>query len=187
LLAQLLAAPQTQSAARSDRWLLWLAGIAGVFALCLLLPWSIPWPRSITTLPYDVLWRDGFWKQVSGYSLLGMSAIATLLATRKRVRSVRLGDFAWWRVIHVALGLLCLGALLVHTGGRLGSGLNLMLSLFFLAPALVGVLAGQLIAKQHKLGAEGVAQRRRWVWVHLLLFWPLPALLTVHVLQGYLF
>jgi nitrite reductase (NADH) large subunit len=77
--------------------------------------------------------------------------------------------------------------LLVHTGGRLGSGLNFVLSLVFLAPALMGVLAGNVIAKEHELGAGGVAQRRRRVWLHLLMFWPLPALLTFHILQGYVF
>lgn len=187
LLTQLLAAPQPQFAGFSTKLLLWLAAAAGVLALWLLLPGSIPYAKSITTLPYDELWRDGAWKQVSGYTLLGLSALASLLAARKRLRRVRFGEFAWWRVIHVGIGVLCLGALLVHTGGRLGSGLNLLLSLFFLAPAFMGVLAGNLIAKEHQTGAGGVAQRRRWVWLHLLLLWPLPSLLTFHVVQGYMF
>jgi nitrite reductase (NADH) large subunit len=187
LLAQLLAAPQPQTAHISARWLLWLSGAAVLVALWLLLPGSIPYAKSITTLPYDLLWRDGFYKQLSGYSLLGLSALASLLAARKRLRGVRLGDFAWWRVLHVALGLLCLTALLVHTGGRLGSGLNFTLSMFFLAPVLLGAVAGNVIAKEHRLGASGVAERRRWVWLHILLLWPLPVLLACHVLQGYLF
>jgi hypothetical protein len=83
--------------------------------------------------------------------------------------------------------LVGLGALLLHTGGRLGSGLNFLLSLFFLAPAFMGVLAGNLIAKENERGAGGVAQRRRWVWLHLLLLWPLPVLLAFHVVQGYMF
>jgi nitrite reductase (NADH) large subunit len=187
LLTQLLEAPQPQFTGLSTKLLLWLAGAAGLLALWLLLPGSIPYANSITTLPYDALWRDGSWKQVSGYTLLVLSALASLLAARKRLRSVRFGEFAWWRVIHVGIGVLCLGALLVHTGGRLGSGLNFLLSLFFLAPAFMGVLAGNLIAKEQQLGAGGVAQRRRWVWLHLLLLWPLPALLAFHVVQGYMF
>src|SRR6185503_17772665 len=99
-----------------------------------------------------------YWKQFSGYTLLGLSALASLLAARKRLRRVRFGEFAAWRVVHVAIGILCLTALLVHTGGRLGSGLNFLLSLFFLAPAFIGVLAGNLIAREHQLGVTGVTQ-----------------------------
>lgn len=187
LLEQLVAAPQPSIADLSAKLLLWLAGLAGLLAIGLLLPGSIPYAKSITTLHYDVLWRDGFWKQASGYTLLGLSALASLLAARKRLRNVRFGEFASWRLVHVAIGVLCLTTLLVHTGGRLGSGLNLLLSLFFLAPAFIGVLAGNLIARERQLGVAGVTQRRRWVWMHLLLMWPLPALLALHVLQGYMF
>ncbi len=186
LLAQLVATPSPQQADITAKPLLWLAGCAAVLALFFLLPWSIPYSKS-SALPYDVIWRDGFWKQLSGYTLLGLSALATLLSARKRLRSVSIGNFAWWRVIHVALGVLCLATLLFHTGGRLGSGLNLLLSSFFLAPAVVGVLASKLISKEHELGVAGVAQRRRSVWLHIVMFWPLPALLGFHILQGYVF
>jgi nitrite reductase (NADH) large subunit len=187
LLEQFVAAPPSQSKDATAKLLLWLTALSGVFAAFLLLPWSIPYPKSITTLPYDVLWRDGFWKQVSGYTLLGLSAVAALLSARKRLRSVRFGAFAWWRVVHVIVGLLCLGALLAHTGGRLGSGLNLALSLCFLAPAFMGVLAGNVISREHALGIDGVVQRRKRVWLHILMFWPLPVLLAFHILQGYVY
>ena len=187
LLAQFVNASQPQLPDAAARPLLWLAGCSAVLALFFLSPWSIPFPKSITGLPYDALWREDFWKQVSGYTVLGLSACAALLSARKRLRQVRLGSMAWWRVVHVGIGVLCLSMLVVHTGGRLGSGLNFMLSLFFLAPALMGVLAGNVIAKEHELGADGVAQRRRRVWLHLMMFWPLPVLLTFHILQGYVF
>jgi len=77
--------------------------------------------------------------------------------------------------------------MLAHTGGRLGSNLNLLLSVFFLAPVLIGLVAGSIIAREHKLGADAVALRRRWMWAHLVTFWPLPLLLGFHVVQVYAF
>ena len=187
LLEQLIQAQPTAKADITAKPLLWLSGAAALLAVFFLMPWSIPYPDSITGLPYDALWREDFWKQTSGYTLLGLSVVASLLSARKRLRNVRLGNFAWWRLVHVGLGVLCLMMLVAHTGGRLGSGINFVLSLCFLAPALMGVMAGSLIAKEHELGAGAVTQRRRRVWLHILMFWPLPALLSFHILQSYLF
>ena len=35
----------------------------------------------------EMLWFDNFWKQVSGYSLLGLCVIAAALAARKRIKN----------------------------------------------------------------------------------------------------
>jgi nitrite reductase (NADH) large subunit len=40
------------------------------------------------------------------------------------------------------------------------------------------------MAAEHRVGAR---VRARWHWLHLLLFWPVPALLGVHVLKSYYF
>ena len=87
-------------------------------ALLVLIPYAatvqVPWQ-------WDVLWRDGFWKQVSGFTVLALSALILVLSLRKRIRRFTLGDFPVWRVAHAVLGALTLAGLAVHTGGRLGS------------------------------------------------------------------
>jgi nitrite reductase (NADH) large subunit len=75
----------------------------------------------------------------------------------------------------------------VHTGARLGSKSNLALSLCFLGAAAVGAYASTLIAREHRLGINGVELRRNYIWLHILVSWPLPALLIFHVLKSYYF
>lgn len=139
-------------------------------------------------LRWDLLWRDGFWKQVSGYGLGSLMLLLALLGLRKRWGRFSLGDFAGWRVVHVLLGLAALAALLVHTGARLGSQLNLLLALCAVGAALSGGLAAWLVGKEW--APEG-ARLRPWrsatLWVHTLLLWPLPVLLAFHILKSYWF
>ena len=116
-----------------------------------------------------------------------MSAILLVLSLRKRIRRFTLGDFPVWRVVHAVLGALTLLALAVHTGGRMGSNLNFALIASFLGVVALGAVAGGVIALQHRLGAGAAQLRRTWLWTHILLFWPIPMLLALHVLKTYYF
>ncbi|MGA1202874.1 MAG: hypothetical protein ACO4BJ_07815, partial [Planctomycetota bacterium] len=79
----------------------------------------IPYPDSVqVSWSWDVLWRESLWKQVSGYTLLGLSGFALVLSLRKRWSRLRIGGFDGWRAFHVALGVAVVAALVVHTGGR---------------------------------------------------------------------
>lgn len=155
-----------------------------VLALVLLVPYAatvqVPWQ-------WDMLWRESFWKQVSGYSVLALTLMLLVLSLRKRVKRFTLGDFPLWRVAHVVLGALTLAGLAVHTGGRLGSNLNFLLMAAFLGAVLVGAVAGGVIALEHRLGASAVRLRRNWLWTHILIVWPIPVLLGFHVLKTYYF
>ena len=84
-------------------------------------------------------------------------------------------------------GTLAVAALAVHTGGRLGANLNFVLLTLFLGVAAAGAAAGGIVALEHRLGARGAQLRRAWQWTHLLLFWPIPVLLALHVLKSYYF
>ncbi|MFV8819416.1 FAD-dependent oxidoreductase [Haliea sp. E17] len=169
-----------------------LAGLATPALLVALvaLVLSLPYPQTVQ-LDWDWgdLWRNDLFKQVSGFTILGLSAVSVLFSLRKRMRWLRrLGDFAWWRIAHVLLTALALLALAVHTGFRMGSQLNFALSLTFVALLVAGGVLAAGIAFEHRL-APAQARRLRSVglWSHVLLSWPLPALLAAHILKTYYF
>jgi nitrite reductase (NADH) large subunit len=168
---------------------LWAAGVAAAAgaAALLVLP-AIEHARS-ADLPWrwDTIWRSPSYKQVSGFVLVALMATLAALGLRKRVRRIALGRFDGWRVVHVTLGAVALMALLVHTGGRAGANLNLALSLSLLGAAAAGALGSASIAREHRWPALARAWRRASVWAHVLLLWPLPVLLALHVLKFYFF
>jgi len=136
---------------------------------------------------WDQLWRDGFIKQVTGFSILGLVVLGLLISPRKRLSKLhQTGQFHWWRMLHLGTGVLTVFVLLAHTGARLGSGLNFALMLSFCLLILAGALATGILAYQHKLPAA-LAQRahKQMVFLHIILFWPLPVLLGFHILKGY--
>jgi nitrite reductase (NADH) large subunit len=139
--------------------------------------------------PSDVLWRDHVYRQASGFTLLVLSALASLLALRKRWRpAASLGSFPAWRVAHVLVGVLTLVAIAVHTGGRLGDNLNLALMTCFGALNVLGALAGAVTAVERRLTARrGRLWRSVLVTAHILATWPLPTLIAFHVLSAYYF
>lgn len=140
-------------------------------------------------VPLDLLWRDGFWKQLSGFGLLGLAAGAGLISMRKRIRRLSFGSFAGWRLVHAAIGVAALVVLFAHTGFRLGHGLNSWLMATFLGLTLIGAAAGAVKAGEHKLAevrtGSGKRMRKIPLWFHILAFWPLPLLLAAHVLSVY--
>ena len=139
----------------------------------LLLP-AIPYSSTVQSLPYDVIWRDGIWKQVTGFTIVGLSCLGLMISLRKRWPRFRFGDFAAWRALHGALGATSLIVLIAHTGLRFGANLNLALMTAFVSANLLGALAGLTL-------------RRRLTWVHVLLVWPLPVLVGIHILAVYYF
>jgi len=137
---------------------------------------------------FEAIWNDKFYKQVTGFSLLGLSAIGLLMSLRKRLKYDWLGDFAYWRVLHIALGLLCAFTLIFHTGLHLGENLNRLLILNFLSIIVLGSLAGVVISVSHRFKpSQAMSIRKFWSWVHIIVTWPLPALLGIHILTVYYF
>lgn len=156
----------------------------GILAVVLLPP--IPYPETVQ-LPWrwDALWREGSFKQISGYTLLGLVLGALSLSLRKRIgRLQALGQFDAWRIAHVLLGPLMLAGLLAHTGGRLGEGLDRALMLCFALSLGLGGVTGLILGQEH-LSRKLAAWRSKLTFWHILAFWPLPVLLGFHILKVY--
>lgn len=138
----------------------------------------------------EYFWNDKFWKQVTGFTLLGLSVIGLLMSLRKRIKHKtlmeKLGEFAYWRLMHVVLGVFCVAMLILHTGMHLGENLNQMLMINFLLVVLLGSLAGAVISLSHRASAATSKKIREfWTWAHIAVTWPLPILLSVHILTVY--
>jgi nitrite reductase (NADH) large subunit len=184
----LLGSNAPAEAVRGARWL-WAAGTAAALAaVALLAAPSIGYADSAELRwRWDTIWRDASYKQASGYLLLALMLLLAGLGLRKRVRRFTLGGFDGWRVVHVAAGAAALLALLIHTGGRAGANLNLALSLSLLGAAAAGALGSAAIAREHRWPALARTWRRTSLWLHVLLLWPLPVLLSAHVAKFYFF
>lgn len=186
-LAELLGGSAALEPERDAR-VLWGGGFAAlVLALLVWLPLDIPYADTARlTLHWDRLWRDSFYKQVSGFTLLGMAVVLAVLGLRKRLPVLRrVGEYSLWRAIHIVFGVAVLVALVVHSGGRMGSNLNLWLSMSMAGAALAGTVASLGIARSHQSAHPLRAWRRTATWAHILLLWPLPVLLGFHILTSY--
>lgn len=167
-----------------------------IIALLTLIALAVSWSQPMPGISLDVVgqslferWsRDSWLRKVSGFVLLGGSAVAMLLSLRKRVSWLAFGSFSAWRIAHTILGLATVGILLWHTGFSLGENLNRWLMISFLLVLGWGALAALLALAEAKLAAQWpVAVRRQASWVHIFVFWPVPVLLGFHVLSAYFF
>jgi len=137
---------------------------------------------------FEALWNDKFWKQTTGFSLLGMTVVGLLMSLRKRLSWAWMGKFSHWRVVHTILGVMCCGALILHSGFHLGENLNRLLMLNFLAILLMGALSSGVIGISHKLPLVSATTSRKYTqWLHIIVSWPLPVLLAFHILSVYYF
>lgn len=137
---------------------------------------------------FENIWNNKLWKQVTGFTLLGMAALGMLMSLRKRLRWQWLGQFAYWRLLHIGLGVICAVLLVFHTGFHLGANFNRMLMLDFLCVLVLGAGASGIVALCHKMSpARARLVRKFTTWVHILVTWPLPALLGIHILSVYYF
>lgn len=166
---------------------MWTCVAVAVLAALTWLAGPLPLPGSVQSLRLDVLWSDSGVKQITGYGLLGIMLLGMLLPARRRLRALaRAGDFSWWRLLHTAVGAAALVALTVHTGFRLGYNLNKVLMLNVLMLAATGSFAGVVVSLSHRL-APAYARwlQTGWTVLHVLLCWPLLALVVFHILTVY--
>lgn len=140
------------------------------------------------TSQFQSIWNDKFWKQVSGFSLLTLAIIGLLMSLRKRINSKRLGEFAYWRLMHILLGVFCISTLILHTGFHLGHNLNQLLMINFLLVISLGSLAGFTLSFSNRFSpAFSQRIRKSMNWLHILVTWPLPILLGAHIFSVYYF
>lgn len=142
----------------------------------------------INPAPLQTIWHDHFWKQVTGFTLLGLSGAGLLMSLRKRIKKPYFGPFPYWRLAHIVLGIGCAITVILHTGMHFGENLNRLLIMDFLAVLLLGGGAGLALTLGHLIRAN-LAEKLKyyWTWGHILLVWPLPILIAMHILTVYYF
>ena len=179
-LAELAGAGPAAAAHRWREGLLFAALVAALLAL--LIAASTPFPlatRLRESFVWDVLYREGWWRQATGYGALACALAGTVgYSLRKHWPRARWGSLAAWQMAHGAVGALALLVLVAHTGMRLGSGFNRVLLITFLAAAALGSVAAVGLEHRHA---------RLTSWLHLIAVWPLAALLFIHILSAYFF
>ena len=191
LLEQLVERATGQQVQRQKEWawsmIMLLSVAAFIFATLVLFVPGLSIGASVSQpAPFEFLWNDKYWKQVTGFILLALSIIGLLMSLRKRVKSKRWGDFSYWRMLHIVLGVVSALMLFFHSGWHLGENLNRLLMLDFLSVIILGSLAGLVVSLSHRLSpsnAQGV--RKFWSWTHIVVTWPLPVLLAIHIFSVY--
>lgn len=170
--------------------------VTSVVAILVLFSWFIgPLPYANTVVEVwhqvDFIWRDSFWKQVTGYVLLGVATLALLLPLRKRVKRLAYGNYGMWRTIHSTIGIMTLIGLLVHTGMRMGSNFNLLLAVTFLGLNFSGAITGAITSWESRTGGELGMTLRQWrprlTKFHIYCLWPMPILLIIHIACVYFY
>ncbi|WP_373510529.1 FAD-dependent oxidoreductase [Thiocapsa sp.] len=189
LVEELLGSQAAPEPVAMHRTLLGAALVSLLGALVVVFAPKLPYADSVQhPWHWDILWREGLFKQISGFTVLGLFVLGLLLSPRKRIKKLSaLGSFGAWRLAHIVLGLLVIMGLAAHTGFRLGDGLNFLLMAGFSATLVLGALSTGVIALEHRI--DGALSRRRLrrqsvLW-HILLFWPVPVLLGWHVFKSY--
>lgn len=157
-----------------------------LFCVVLLLSWQTPLADSWTSSyrQIDWLWRDPIARQITGYFLLLVALLSFAWGYWRRVQ--RLHERAQRARIgtHALTAAAALLLWLVHTGGRIGYGLNRWLLLTLLLVAITGALAGAawLQAAQSPWQRRAATGLRVLHWFALL---PVPALLLFHIVKTY--
>ncbi|MFV8783222.1 FAD-dependent oxidoreductase [Microbulbifer sp. SA54] len=189
IIAELLDVPAPNLVMRHAREIFWVS----IVALVLITATTVlPAPSLADSVQkawvLHSLWYDNFWKQVSGYTLLGLCLMTASLSLRKRLNKRDLGHLDHWRYVHSVIGCLALVILIVHTGFRLGENLNQVLMLVFLAATCTGAMVGIFMARNHHWTDLKLREHRKW-WsrVHYALLWALPVLIFYHVFAVYYF
>lgn len=137
---------------------------------------------------FEWLWNDKFYKQVTGFTLLGLTALGLLFSVRKKIKNTKLGAFTHWRFSHAVLSFLAGSLIIAHTGLNLGSNLNLWLAVNFLLAISAGAFTSLVIAISHTVKPSRAQTWRSTLrWSHILMTWPLPILLISHILSVYYF
>ncbi len=185
-----------QGSSPSWEWPLGAIGIVslivltGVSSLIAAPPWPIS-PNADQAFRLDRLWTDGITKQVTGFSLLVGALLAGLLFLRRHGLPNLPGSYQLWRFVHAGLGIAMLALLFAHTGLRLGAHLNAWLMTSFLATMFAGAFAGVVAGLRGRMVLQRPGAYRRLrraaAWLHILVAWPLPVLLLLHILMVYYF
>lgn len=191
LVCKLAGSPEESTSRTGSRVLLSTSVIATAAAIALVFATPFPFAESVQSnwTKVDFLWKDSLAKQISGYTLMGISLAALMLSLRKRIVWFRLGNFNFWRGMHGLLGLTTLVGFVVHTGMRMGHNFTFVLAAVFLLLNLLGAFTGVVASLESKLTGTWGKRFREWrpklTQLHIWLFWPIPALIIFHIISVY--
>lgn len=197
LLGQLLGTTEQESATVSGvPWLTTFMMVSLIACVFIIFFPVLPYANSVQ--PFDVfsrtvnwhwdnLWHSTLLKQITGFSVLTSILLASTLSLRKRLVRLRsYGTFDGWRIAHLVLSAVALIGLLLHTGFRMGHGLNFYLMSIFVALSILGMATTLALGYAHKMPADfAVLIRKQSMRWHIYLVWPLPVLLGWHIFKGY--
>lgn len=184
------------SAVKGVRWLLAFMAVSVIACALILFSPVAPYATSVQSIDvltrtmnwhWDNLWRSTLLKQITGFTVLAAIVLASALSLRKRLQKLMsYGSFDSWRIAHLALSAIALITLLLHTGFRMGHGLNFYLMSLFIALSLLGIATTVSLSYAHQLKpAIASTIRKHSIRWHIFLAWPIPVLLGWHVLKGY--
>ena len=183
--------PQSIGMPKGIRVFLLLSALALIFTVLILSLPGAPTGDSVESAWFklSILWREFLYKQISGYSLLALFLIGLVLSLRKRISAFRWGSITAWRIFHAVFGLFSLVALFAHTGFHFGKNLNFWLMLTFVLTNVFGGMLGIVCSLEFAHGSKLARRARQWkrpmLLLHIMTFWPLPILLTFHILSVY--
>ena len=166
----------------------YLAFCALILSVLYWMPWQISAPHTVDSLKFQFskLWTDSVIKQITGFTVAGISFFSLLYSLRKRLTWFRIGKLGIWKTFHVLSGILAVIVLFFHTGLSWGYNLNFLLATNFLALNTLGALAA--VNYSTNLDSSSFAQNRVRHWLirsHILFFWPYPVLLFIHLYSVY--
>jgi nitrite reductase (NADH) large subunit len=168
----------------TQRILLGTSFVAALLTLSILLAGPLPPSNAMEAgWTVDVLWRESLWQQVSGYALAGLVLVGLSFSLRKRWRWLSSVSYQAWRLVHAFLGAATLLVLVLHTGLRLGTGLNFLLMTDYLGLVLTGAIMGIFVVRTQT--PRTTRLRARVFTFHLGLLWVFPTLLGFHILAVY--
>jgi len=169
--------------------LLLIAILILIFSVTGLLIAPLPYSQtSLSEWSVDELWLNSSNKQISGFSLLGLLLFTNLLSMRKRWQRVNIGNISSWRCIHGLIGFTAILLVVMHTGMHTGEKLNFLLFLSFILASVFGGLSAFFTALENRLlSTRAIALKQLVLSTHRYLLWPLPVLLSFHVLNSYYF
>lgn len=192
LLAELVGSPETAGGVAGWRALGWVSvGTGGlIVAAAAIGGWQYATSVQSPRYAWDQLLLNDFYKQVTGFTLVGLSLVAACLSLRKRWGKFSFGVYGLWRVFHSTIGFLCLAGLIAHTGFCFGANLNFALMISFLGTIAFGVVTGVVTSFESRSGRPSP----QWIktlrpvltWGHVLMTWPLPVLVLFHAMAFYI-
>lgn len=193
LLAQLLGTPMGELIQKGWKPLLIVSLVALIAGVIQVLMPGVSMSDSVESQRYqwESLWRNKFYKQLTGYILLGISAVGLLLSLRKRWNWFSFGNFRYWRVFHGLFGMVSLIVLFAHTGFHFGHNLNFVLMFVFVVLNLIGAIAGMVAALESRGKGKWSEYARKFrpvlTYMHIVFFWPLPVLIAFHIMSVYFY